>query len=67
MEIPEQMIIYKTEQVTSYNKLSTINLSRNGKCRSKDGGPCDLAPTMWNIMEEQKPKEMTGESLLIRK
>ena len=33
----------------------------------KDGRLCDLAPTMLDIMEEQKPKEMTGESLLIRK
>ncbi len=46
--MPEQMIDYKTgEPLTSHTtNLGTINLSRNGKCKLKDGRLCDLAPTM---------------------
>lgn len=32
--------------------------------RLKDGGLCDIAPTMLDIMGLEKPQEMTGESLI---
>ena len=31
----------------------------------KDGKLCDIAPTLLEMMDLPKPKEMTGESLLI--
>lgn len=33
----------------------------------KDGKLCDLAPTLLDMLGVQKPQEMTGESLIIRK
>ena len=65
----EQMIDYKTgEPLTSHTtNLVPLILVGMENVELKDGRLCDLAPTMLDIMEEQKPKEMTGESLLIRK
>ena len=65
----EQMIDYQTgEPLTSHTtNLVPLILVGMENVELKDGRLCDLAPTMLDIMEEQKPKEMTGESLLIRK
>ena len=65
----EQMIDYKTgEPLTSHTtNLVPLILVGMENAELKDGRLCDLIPTMLDIMEEQKPKEMTGESLLIRK
>ena len=65
----EQMIDYQTgEPLTSHttNLVPLILVGMENE-ELKDGRLCDLTPTMLDIMEEQKPKEMTGESLLIRK
>ena len=65
----EQMIDYQTgEPLTSHTtNLVPLILVGMENAELKDGRLCDLTPTMLDIMEEQKPKEMTGESLLIRK
>ena len=65
----EQMIDYQTgEPLTSHTtNLVPLILVGMENVELKDGRLCDLTPTMLEIMEEQKPKEMTGESLLIRK
>ena len=65
----EQMIDYQTgEPLTSHTtNLVPLILVGVENVELKDGRLCDLTPTMLDIMEEQKPKEMTGESLLIRK
>ena len=65
----EQMIDYQTgEPLTSHTtNLVPLILVGMENVELKDGRLCDLTPTMLDIMEEQKPKEMTGESLLIRK
>jgi len=34
------------------------------KCKLKDGGMKDIAPTVLSLLELEKPKEMTGESLI---
>ena len=64
----EQMIDYKTgEPLTSHTtNLVPLILVGMDNVKLKSGRLCDLAPTILDIMEEQKPKEMTGESLLIR-
>ena len=65
----EQMIDYQTgEPLTSHTtNLVPLILVGMENVELKDGRLCDLTPTMLDIMEEQKPKEMTGEILLIRK
>ena len=65
----EQMIDYQTgEPLTSHTtNLVPLILVGMENVELKDGRLCDLTPTMLDIMEEQKPKEMTGESLLTRK
>lgn len=38
------------------------------KCKLRDGGRlCDIAPTLLQVMGEEVPSEMTGESLIITK
>jgi 2,3-bisphosphoglycerate-independent phosphoglycerate mutase len=32
----------------------------------KNGGLCDVAPTLLELLEIPKPQEMTGKSLLIK-
>ena len=63
----EQMIDYKTGEphtahTTNPVPLAIIGLPSNKKI--KEGRLADLAPTMLEIMELEKPDEMTGESLL---
>ena len=64
----EQMIDYKTgEPHTAHttNPVPLILVTRNEKLKLKeDGKLADLAPTMLDLMNLEKPEEMTGESLL---
>ena len=65
----EQMIDYKTgEPHTAHttNPVPLILVSNNENYKIKSGRLADLAPTLLDLMNIQKPKEMTGESLLIK-
>ena len=64
----EQMIDYKTgEPHTAHttNPVPIILVTPNKNLKLKTGGKlADLAPTMLDLMNLEKPEEMTGESLL---
>ena len=64
----EQMIDYATgEPHTAHttNPVPIILITENQTIRLKENGKlADLAPTMLDLMGIEKPKEMTGESLL---
>lgn len=64
----EQMIDYKTgEPHTAHttNPVPLILVTSNKKLKLKKGGKlADLAPTMLDLMNLEKPEEMTGTSLL---
>ena len=64
----EQMIDYKTgEPHTAHttNPVPLILVTSNEKLKLKSGGKlADLAPTMLDLMNLEKPEEMTGNSLL---
>ena len=64
----EQMIDYKTgEPHTAHttNLVPLILVTANEKLKLKQGGKlADLAPTMLDLMNLDKPEEMTGNSLL---
>ena len=63
----EQMIDYKTgEPHTAHttNEVPLILVGMDAKLNS--GRLADLAPTMLDIMNIQKPSDMTGESLIIK-
>ena len=64
----EQMIDYATgEPHTAHttNPVPIILVTPNDKLKLKSGGKlADLAPTMLDLMNLEKPEEMTGESLL---
>ena len=66
----EQMIDYKTgEPHTAHttNPVPLILVSADKNLKLKQGGKlADLAPTMLDLMNLEKPEEMTGESLLDR-
>ena len=66
----EQMIDYKTgEPHTAHttNPVPIILITDNKEYKLKENGKlADLAPTMLDLMGINKPKEMTGESLLIK-
>jgi 2,3-bisphosphoglycerate-independent phosphoglycerate mutase len=47
----------------SNNKVPCILMS-DGKYELREGRLADIAPTMLELMNLEKPKEMTGESLL---
>ena len=64
----EQMIDYKTgEPHTAHttNPVPLILIGMEG-AKLKNGKLADLAPTMLDMMNLEKPEEMTGESLLIK-
>lgn len=67
----EQMIDYKTgEPHTAHttNPVPLILVTSNESLKLKEGGKlADLAPTMLDLMNIEKPNEMTGNSLLDRK
>ena len=65
----EQMIDYKTgEPHTAHttNPVPLILVTNNENLKIKSGKLADLAPTMLDIMNIEKPAEMTGESILIK-
>lgn len=65
----EQMIDYKTgEPHTAHttNPVPLILVGMPDNIKIKSGKLADLAPTMLDIMQLEKPTEMTGESLLIK-
>ena len=65
----EQMIDYKTgEPHTAHttNPVPLILVTENKDLKIKSGKLADLAPTMLEILNIEKPKEMTGESILIK-
>ena len=67
----EQMIDYKTgEPHTAHttNPVPIILITSDSSLKLKPNGKlADLAPTMLDLMNLEKPEEMTGESLLDRK
>ena len=64
----EQMIDYKTGEPHTAHTTNPVPLILFGmeNVSIKSGKLADLAPTMLDIMNLEKPKEMTGESLLVR-
>ena len=65
----EQMVDYKTgEPHTAHttNPVPLVLISNNKENKIKDGKLADLAPTLLELMEIEKPTEMTGESLLVK-
>jgi len=65
----EQMVDYKTgEPHTAHttNPVPLIFATNNEKLSIKSGKLADLAPTLLELGNINKPKEMTGESLLVK-
>ena len=65
----EQMIDYKTgEPHTAHttNPVPLILVSNNPEFKIKSGKLADLAPTLLELLNIEKPEEMTGESLLVK-
>ena len=64
----EQMIDYKTGEPFTSHTTNPVPLILYGmeNVKIKNGKLADLAPTMLDIMNLEKPEEMTGESLLVR-
>ncbi|MBQ9659374.1 MAG: 2,3-bisphosphoglycerate-independent phosphoglycerate mutase [Clostridia bacterium] len=65
----EQMIDYKTgEPHTAHttNPVPLILVSNNPELKINSGKLADLAPTLLELLNIEKPEEMTGESLLVK-
>ncbi len=66
----EKMVDEKTgEPYTAHTvgKVAAILVNdQSGVCRMKDGKLADLAPTMLDLLNIEKPAEMTGISLLVK-
>ncbi len=66
----EQMIDYKTgEPHTAHttNPVPIIVINGKNKIKLREGGIlADLAPTMLDMMGLEKPKEMSGNSLIVK-
>ena len=62
----EQMIDYKTGEPHTAHTTNPVPLVLIGRddVKLKEGRLADLAPTMLELMKIEKPKEMTGESLI---
>ena len=62
----EQMIDYKTGEPHTAHTTNEVPLVLIGKenIKLKTGRLCDLVPTMLELMELEKPEEMTGVSLI---
>lgn len=62
----EYMLDLKTgEPITSHSTFDVPLIVVSNRVKSlKDGRLCDLAPTLLALMGEEKPSEMTGESLV---
>ena len=64
----EQMIDYKTGEPFTSHTTNPVPLILYGieNVKIKNGKLADLAPTLLDMMGLEKPKEMTGESLLVK-
>ena len=64
----EQMVDYKTGEPHTAHTTNPVPLIVVGdnKIKLKEGKLADLAPTMLDLMQIEIPKEMTGESLIIK-
>ena len=64
----EQMIDYKTGEPHTAHTTNPVPLILVGdkEAKLKEGRLADLAPTMLDIMDIEKPKEMLGKSLIIK-
>ena len=64
----EQMIDYKTGEPHTAHTTNPVPLILVGmeNAKLREGRLADLAPTMLDIMNLEKPSEMTGESLIIK-
>ena len=65
----EQMIDYKTGEPHTAHTTSPVPLilvSNDETLKIKSGKLADLAPTLLEILEIEKPAEMTGESILVK-
>ena len=62
----EYMLDLKTgEPITSHSTFDVPLIVVSNRVKSlKNGRLCDLAPTLLALMSEEKPKDMTGESLV---
>ena len=65
----EQMIDYKTGEPHTAHTTNPVPVILVGmeNAKLKEGKLADLAPTMLDIMNLQKPEEMTGESIIVEK
>ncbi len=67
----EQMVNYETNQphtAHTSNQVPFILVNYDEAYTLKEGGRlCDIVPTLLEIMNIEKPADMTGESLLIKK
>ena len=65
----EQMIDYKTGEPHTAHTTNPVPLILigMGDVKLKPGKLADLAPTMLDIMGLEKPEEMTGESIIVKK
>ena len=64
----EQMVDYKTgdpHTAHTTNPVPLVLISNNKENKIKEGKLADLAPTILELMNIEKPEEMTGESLLV--
>ncbi len=64
----EQMVDYKTGEPHTAHTTNPVPLILVGmeNAKLKEGKLADLAPTMLEIMDLEKPQEMTGESIIVR-
>ncbi|MBQ2932083.1 MAG: 2,3-bisphosphoglycerate-independent phosphoglycerate mutase [Clostridia bacterium] len=65
----DQMLDYATNDVFTAHTTNVVPLVLIGEetgAKLKNGRLADLAPTMLDLMELEKPEEMTGESLIVR-
>lgn len=63
----EQMVDYTTGEPHTAHTTNPVPLILVGKdAKLKEGRLADLAPTMLDIMGIEKPKEMTGNSLIVK-
>jgi len=63
----EQMIDYETGDLSrTYNKSCSSHCHWPWRCQAQRRRLADLAPTMLDILGFEKPKEMTGESLIVK-
>jgi len=64
----EEMINVKTKEMMTQHTTNPVPCiligSKTKKKKLKNGILADVAPTILDLMDEQKPKEMTGKSLL---